>query len=71
MSHESSETLQKTEENISRNSSSSREGSTSNNPENESDNKVREWVVEDEPGVFVTIRSLSNGPNELLRVELR
>ncbi|XP_020266935.1 protein Brevis radix-like 2, partial [Asparagus officinalis] len=70
-SHESIETFQKTEENVSRNSSSSREGSTSNNAENESsENKVREWVVEDEPGVFVTIRSLPNGSKELLRVEL-
>lgn len=33
--------------------------------------KVVEWVVEDEPGVFVTIHSLPDGSRELTRVELR
>ncbi|RWW90316.1 hypothetical protein BHE74_00000537, partial [Ensete ventricosum] len=33
--------------------------------------KVLEWVVEDEPGVFVTLRSTPSGSREILRVEFR
>lgn len=33
--------------------------------------KVLEWIVEDEPGVFVTVRSMPDGSREILRVELR
>lgn len=29
-----------------------------------------EWVVEDQPGVFITLRSLPDGSQELVRVEL-
>ncbi|XP_074580825.1 protein Brevis radix-like 1 [Curcuma longa] len=32
--------------------------------------KVLEWIVEDEPGVFVTVRSMPDGSREILRVEL-
>ncbi|CAD5176183.1 unnamed protein product [Musa acuminata subsp. malaccensis] len=33
--------------------------------------KVLEWVVEDEPGVFVTLRSTPSGSREILRIEFR
>ncbi|XP_009398863.2 protein Brevis radix-like 1 [Musa acuminata AAA Group] len=33
--------------------------------------KVLEWVVEDEPGVFVTLRSTPCGSREILRIEFR
>ncbi|MQL79453.1 hypothetical protein Taro_011897 [Colocasia esculenta] len=32
--------------------------------------KLVEWVVEDQPGVFITIRSLSDGTKQIRRVEL-
>nr|CAD1818504.1 unnamed protein product [Ananas comosus var. bracteatus] len=38
--------------------------------DNQIQGKVVEWVVEDEPGVFITVRSLPDGSNELIRVEL-
>ncbi|XP_039141313.1 protein Brevis radix-like 1 [Dioscorea cayenensis subsp. rotundata] len=47
------------------------EGESSRKCSNEGmERKVMEWVVEDEPGVFVTIRSLPDGSKELRRVEL-
>ncbi|XP_073002502.1 protein Brevis radix-like 1 [Typha latifolia] len=51
-------------------SSSSKGGPTTSNRE-VIQGKVVEWVIEDEPGVFITIRSTPNGSKELLRVELR
>ena len=59
-SHELVETLQ---ENLHRSGSSFTEKRTENN--------MTELVVEDEPGVFITIRIFPDGSKELLRVELR
>ena len=66
-SHELVETLQ---ENLHRSGSSFREGS-SLITEKRTENNMTELVVEDEPGVFITIRIFPDGSKELLRVELR
>lgn len=70
MSYKSIETVQEAQENITNGEYTSSE--TSNSMiEKRTENRLNEWVVEDEPGVFVTVRALSDGSKEILRVELR
>ncbi|KAG6518688.1 hypothetical protein ZIOFF_022168 [Zingiber officinale] len=38
---------------------------------NASDLETTEWVEEDEPGVFITIRELADGTRDLRRVRFR
>jgi hypothetical protein len=38
---------------------------------NASELEVTEWVIEDEPGVYITVRELADGTRELRRVRFR
>jgi hypothetical protein len=38
---------------------------------NASEMEVTEWVIQDEPGVYITVRELPDGARELRRVRFR
>jgi hypothetical protein len=38
---------------------------------NASELEVTEWVIQDEPGVYITVRELADGTRELRRVRFR
>lgn len=55
----------------SRTTTSSRDEAASVSISNASDLEVTEWVEQDEPGVYITIRELPDGTRELRRVRFR
>ena len=50
--------------------SSSPEGYSTRTSKSVEENEEREWVEQDEPGVYITIRATASGGRELLTVRL-
>lgn len=55
----------------SRTTTSSRDEAASISISNASDLEMTEWVEQDEPGVYITLRELADGTRELRRVRFR
>lgn len=63
--------VENTSMDASRTTTSSRDEAASVSVSNASDMEMTEWVEQDEPGVYITIRELPDGTRELRRVRFR